>query len=173
MSSRPAGKFGLTEVIAASATVVASDKRRKSPDNGARVPPSSSPRILIVEDDHQLRELYRAMLTAEGFIVDVVTDGLNALWRLDESTPELVVLDLDLPRLSGHAVHQEIAANPRTRQTSIVVATADPGDLVENDNLCILRKPIDPAVMLATVHRCLRKSAVRSRSASTGRTPLW
>ena len=115
------------------------------------------PCILVVEDDPQLRELYRATLTIEGFEVDLVADGLDALRRLDAGTPDLVVLDLALPRLSGHAVYQEILANARTRHVPIVVATADPGDLVDSENLCILRKPIDPDILVATVQRCLHR----------------
>lgn len=121
------------------------------------------PCILIVEDDPQLRELYRAVLTIEGFTLDLVADGLDALRRLDEGTPDLVVLDLALPRLSGHAVYQEIAANARTRHIPIVVVTADPGKLVESESLCILRKPVDPDILLATVRRCLARRAGQPR----------
>jgi len=127
------------------------------------VPARSFPYILIVEDDPQLRELYRATLTIEGFNVDLVADGLAALQRIDERAPDLVVLDLALPRLSGHAVYQEIAANARTKHVPIVVATADPGDLVESENLCILRKPIDPDVLLATVRRCMARRVGQPR----------
>ena len=118
---------------------------------------------LIVEDDPQVRELYRAVLTMEGFTIDLVADGLDALRRLDEGAPDLVVLDLALPRLSGHAVYEEIAADARMRHIPIVVATADPGNLIESENLCILRKPIDPDILLATVRRCLAKRAGQPR----------
>jgi FixJ family two-component response regulator len=64
--------------------------------------------------------------------------------------------DLALPRLSGHAVQQEIAAN--AWQLPVVVVTGDPGDLVETETVCILRKPVDPEALLSTVRRCLRRS---------------
>ena len=60
--------------------------------------------ILIVEDDQSLARMYRTALTFEGFDVAIATDGLSALRRIDEQTPDLVVLDLHLPRLRGEAV---------------------------------------------------------------------
>ena len=115
---------------------------------------------LIVEDDSQLRHLYRATLVLAGFDVDQVADGLDALRLIEEQPPDLVVLDLRLPGLDGVFVHQEIAAREQTRKIPIVVVTGDPGDLVERDNLCILRKPVDPDASLATVRRCLRNKGL-------------
>lgn len=118
----------------------------------------SRQRILVVEDDPQLRNLYRATLAFAGVDVDYVGDGLDALRVIDANPPDLVVLDLNLPRLGGVFVQQEIAANNRTRHIPIVVVTGDPGELVEAENLCILRKPIDPEALVSIVRRCLRKS---------------
>lgn len=118
----------------------------------------SRQRVLVVEDDPQLRHLYRATLSVAGFDVDYVGDGLEALRLIDAHPPDLVVLDLGLPRLDGVFVQQEIAANSSTRHIPIVVVTGDPGDLVEAENLCILRKPIDPEALLSTVRQCLRKA---------------
>lgn len=119
------------------------------------------PRILIVEDDQQLRYLYRATLVLAAFDVDHVADGLDALRLIEEQPPDLIVLDLRLPRLDGVFVQQEIAARQHTREIPVVVVTGDPGDLVERENLCILRKPVDPDALLATVRRCLRNKRPR------------
>jgi CheY-like chemotaxis protein len=54
-------------------------------------------------------------------------DGIEALYQLDSELPDLVVLDLGLPRLSGRDVQQDIFANPRTRHIPILVVTGDPG----------------------------------------------
>jgi DNA-binding response OmpR family regulator len=118
---------------------------------------SRAARILVVEDDAALRRLYRAALTVSGYDVIPVGDGVEALRQLDEDLPDLVVLDLALPRLSGRDVQEEIAANVHLRHIPVLVVTADPGDLVESANVCILRKPVDPAALGAAVDRCLRK----------------
>jgi DNA-binding response OmpR family regulator len=114
-------------------------------------------RILVVEDDPELQRLYHAALALAGFEVIPAGDGIEALYQLDAELPDLVVLDLGLPRLSGRDVQQDISANERTRHIPILVVTGDPGDLVESANLCILRKPVDPTVLSDAVDRCLRR----------------
>ena len=115
-------------------------------------------RILIVEDDPGLRYVYRAALSVSGYDVICAGDGIEALYQLDADLPDLVVLDLTLPRLSGRDVQREISANARYRHIPILVVTGDPGDLVESANLCILRKPVDPATLSDAVDRCLRRT---------------
>jgi len=132
--------------------------------------PARRERILIVEDDPEVRRLYRAALTVSGFDVIPVSDGFEALYHIDTDLPDLVVLDLGLPRLSGRDVQRDLASNPRTQHIPILVVTGDPGDLVESANLCILRKPVDPERLSAEVERCLRKANGRRRddTSSTG-----
>jgi len=61
----------------------------------------ASETILVVEDDDDVRRFYRSALTMAGFRVVEAHDGLPALRRLDDSPPDLVVLDLGLPTVSG------------------------------------------------------------------------
>ncbi len=126
--------------------------------------PTRTKRILVVEDDPQLLRLYRAALLVSGFDVIPVSDGIEALYQIDADLPDLVVLDLGLPRLSGHDVQRDLSANDRTKHIPILVVTGDPGDLAESANLCILRKPVDPDRLSAEVERCLRKANSRSMS---------
>src|SRR4051794_17475935 len=67
---------------------------------GVRIPRPNSV-VLVVEDDQQTREMYRAALMAAGFVVVAVEDGLDALRVLEQRRPSAVVLDLGLPRLAG------------------------------------------------------------------------
>jgi chemosensory pili system protein ChpA (sensor histidine kinase/response regulator) len=122
-------------------------------------------RILIVEDDPGLRYVYRAALSVSGYDVICAGDGIEALYQLDADLPDLVVLDLALPRLSGRDVQREISANARYRHIPILVVTGDPGDLVESDHLCILRKPVDLAALSDAVDRCLRRTTRSRRDA--------
>ena len=124
-----------------------------------------SARILIVEDDSGLRYVYRAALSVSGYDVICAGDGIEALYQLDADLPDLVVLDLALPRLSGRDVQREISANARYRHIPILVVTGDPGDLAESDNLCILRKPVDLAALSDAVDRCLRRTKRSRRDA--------
>ncbi len=82
--------------------------------------------VLVVEDDADVRSLFRAALTIAGFQVTVVADGLDALRRIDSDPPSLVVLDLGLPSISGAVVRQELAAYEHTRNIPVVIVTGSP-----------------------------------------------
>jgi len=115
--------------------------------------------VLIVEDDPELRTLYRAMLQMEGFAVVGVEDGIDALRHIEVDPPDAVVLDLGLPRLGGRDVQREIAGRMETRGIPIVIVTGEPiDDLDPKDFACILRKPLDPQSLVSAVRDCLRKT---------------
>jgi CheY-like chemotaxis protein len=116
-------------------------------------------RILIVEDDEDLRSLFRIALTLEGFEVQEAGDGLEALRQIDHSRPDLVLLDLGLPLVSGTVVQQEIATHVFTRNIPVVIITASAMDLSDLHVKCVLRKPITPEELVRTVHSCLADGA--------------
>jgi CheY-like chemotaxis protein len=114
--------------------------------------------VLVVEDDAALRELYRSALRSAGFTVIAVEDGLSALRRVESDKPRAVVLDLDLPRVGGRDVQQELKARRDTQQIPImVVSGTDTEDLDPEDFACILRKPITPDELVSAVQKCLAK----------------
>jgi CheY-like chemotaxis protein len=122
------------------------------------VPTSSWQRILIVEDDPQLRELYRNALRAAGYVVAAVEDGADALRKIEHSRPALVVLDLALPRLDGRDVNRELKSRPETRDIPVVVvsgAEVSPADA--KDFTCMCRKPCDADRLVQAVDQCLRR----------------
>jgi CheY-like chemotaxis protein len=122
------------------------------------VPPS--PRrttLLVVEDDPDLRALYRAILIGAGYAVIPVEDGVDALRRLETDAPGAIILDLALPRLGGLDVHREIAAHAETRHIPIIIVTgSDTSDLDPREFACILKKPVDPDSLLEAVEKCVR-----------------
>jgi DNA-binding response OmpR family regulator len=112
--------------------------------------------ILIVEDDPALLSFYRSALMMEGFTIVTATDGVDALRRIEHRPPHLIVLDLGLPRLSGHDLRREISAHAHTRTIPILVATGQDG-VDAGDFDCVLRKPVDAATLVAAVEECLRQ----------------
>lgn len=112
--------------------------------------------ILVVEDDNDLRSVWKLALQLDGFDVEEAGDGITALRRLEEREPDLVVLDLGLPLLDGMSVQQEIAAQLVTRAIPIVIVTGSSEDLSHVDVSCILRKPVGPEQLVATVRRCMK-----------------
>ena len=119
----------------------------------------SAPTILIVEDDDDARRLYRSALSMAGFRVVEAQDGLPALRRIDDSPPDLVVLDLGLPTVSGLTVLAEVTAQPETRRTKILIVTGSTEQLDHLDVACILRKPVSPERLVEAVTDCLGSGA--------------
>lgn len=115
--------------------------------------------ILIVEDDAELRRLYRTTLTLAGYEVEEAADGLDALRRMEARKSDLVVLDIGLPALSGLAVHQEITAHAYTRHVPVVIVTGTTMNLDHLDVRCVLRKPVEPDELLKTIRSCLAAGA--------------
>ena len=115
--------------------------------------------MLVIEDDSELRVLYRTALSLAGYTVIAVGDGLDALRRIDGGiTPDILVLDLGLPLLGGRDVYRELRAHANTTNVPIVLATgSDTSDLDPSDFVCILKKPFDSDRLVAAVDDCLRK----------------
>jgi len=116
-------------------------------------------RILIVEDDSDLRRMFRTALALSGFDVVEAPDGIDALLLIEDDPPDLVVLDLTLQRLDGISVQQELAARAVTRDIPIVVVTGSGADVRGDNVACLLRKPVWPDVLVQTVRDCLARGS--------------
>jgi DNA-binding response OmpR family regulator len=116
-------------------------------------------RILIVEDDSDLRRMFRTALSMTGYVVDEAADGLEALRIIEARPPDLVVLDLMLHALDGLSVQQELAGRAITSHIPIVIVT---GSDIEVDALnvsCLMRKPVMPDELIRAVRSCLHEGA--------------
>jgi CheY-like chemotaxis protein len=116
---------------------------------------SARRRILIVDDDEDLRSVFRVALTLAGYEVQEAGDGLDALRLIDASPPDLVVLDLVLPFLGGEVVQQELATHVFTRDIPVVILTGTAKDVSEMNVACVLRKPVTPEHLVRAVESCL------------------
>src|SRR5258706_79550 len=85
--------------------------------------PGTGGRLLIVDDDEQIRRLLTLLLKPLGYIVETVASAEEALEKLRESPPDLVLLDVQLPGRSGHDVLEAIRDEPRTRLLPVVMLT--------------------------------------------------
>ena len=119
----------------------------------------SRARLLIVEDHPTMRGAVRAILEAEGYEVAEVGDGASALEAIRRHPPDLIVLDLNIPGVSGAEVLRELRADPATATVRVVVATAE-GEEGRASAMRLgadeyLTKPFGPAVLLRTVAQAL------------------
>jgi two-component system, sensor histidine kinase and response regulator len=82
--------------------------------------------ILIVDDEVHGRETVRDVLEDEGYRVSVARSGAEAMVQLAETPPELVILDLLMPGMSGNQLYDEIMKSPRLAKIPVLVMTSDP-----------------------------------------------
>ena len=104
----------------------------------------NTPFALIIEDDADLAMIFRGALRQANFETEVVSDGQIALSRLAETVPDVVVLDLHLPSISGDKILHEIRADERLAQTRVIVTTADAvrADELRTEADLVLLKPV-------------------------------
>ena len=82
--------------------------------------------VMVVEDDTGLRQIYQRILTALGCSTLLATDGQEAMHLLDVHTPDLLVLDMRLPQISGTQIIDFILLDPRFRNMHVIMTSADP-----------------------------------------------
>ncbi len=92
-------------------------------------------RILIAEDDQTIREGIQNFLTENGFLVDAVEDGAAALDSVRKNLPDLVILDLGLPKITGESVCREIKKQFPTLPVIILTAKNQTADIVDGFKL--------------------------------------
>ena len=115
-----------------------------------------------MEDDRELRRLFRFALSVAGYSVREAGDGIHALELIELERPDLIILDIGLPLLSGLDVQQEIAAHAHTRDIPVVIVTASSAELDGLGVECVLRKPLSPDDVVDVVKRCLAAHASRN-----------
>jgi diguanylate cyclase (GGDEF)-like protein len=130
--------------------------------------------ILVVDDDPDIARFVEVNLRSAGYEVSVAGDGEEALAKADELHPDLVLLDVMMPRIDGFEVAQRLRKNPKTANTSIIMLTAKAlstdkvlGLTAGADDYII--KPFDPIELLARVKGTLRRAKeMRNLSPLTG-----
>lgn len=128
-----------------------------------------NPTILVVEDEPDIRKLVHYHLTQEHFQVLESEDGEKALKLIQKQRPDLVILDLMLPGLTGLEVCQQVRAQPETARLPILMLTAKAGEADRVVGLELgaddyLAKPFSPREMVARVRALLRRSAAPAGS---------
>src|SRR5712671_8152539 len=84
---------------------------------------SEDVRVLLVEDDAALTQMYRVKLERDGYVVRVASDGEEALELIDRELPDLIFLDIRLPKMDGMTLLERLRAAPRTRNIPVVIVS--------------------------------------------------
>jgi len=120
--------------------------------------------ILLVDDDLTLREMYSERLKAEGFSVEMARDGEEALRKATDLKPNLILLDVMMPKINGLDVLKRLKEQPDTGEIPVIVLTALIQDREKMESITrgaddyIVKSETMPGDVIAKIHAVLEKS---------------
>jgi DNA-binding response OmpR family regulator len=135
-------------------------------------------RILVVDDEEDVREYLKTALEDAGFLVSVAKDGLEALDMVRQNPPDLISLDLVMPQHSGARFHRDLQKDKRWSKIPVLVVTGHARDELGKADLTemtmsgpgvYLEKPVRPDSYVAAVRSLLGEPAPQPEAADTDR----
>ncbi len=118
--------------------------------------------VLIVDDDESVRELISFVVTKEGFRVEKAVDGEEALQKARQVSPDIILLDLMLPKFGGFEILRELQSD-ETAGIPIVVITGryterSTSDMIKQEPNVrdFIEKPVKPQALAAVLHKILK-----------------
>lgn len=141
----------------------ASERSPKPRPRAAKVPKTARSTILVVDDEPEICELVSYNLSREGYRVLAERDGESGLERVFKSPPDLLILDLLLPKQSGLDILRSIRAEPRTKTLPVLILSARGTEMdklvgFERGADDYLTKPFSPKELVARVGAILRRT---------------
>ena len=133
------------------------------------------PKILVVDDEPDIVDVIQRALAAEGFVVSMAYDGISALDLVEQENPDLILLDVMMPMMSGYEVCHQLKSNPQTKHIPVLCVTSAhrPETRVNAQKAGaqgLLIKPFMPAELVAQIRRHLDHAAAAG-SAGAGSAP--
>ena len=121
-------------------------------------------RVLVADDEEDISLLVKSTLESEEFIVDMVGDGEIAIQRIQENVPDLLILDVSMPKMDGYEVCRRLKKDVTLSHLPIIMLTAkgDTADKVKGMDKGVddyITKPFDPEEMLARVRMVIKRTS--------------
>jgi len=119
-------------------------------------------RVLVVEDEQALREMYTTWLESAGFTVDTADNGLTGVEKVLHGSPDLVLLDVLLPKKDGFEVLTEIRRNPKTVKLPVIILSSLDQDFEKKQGInlgathYLVKTTISPDLLFETIHNVLK-----------------
>lgn len=125
-----------------------------------QVPHAPAPRVLVVEDDDNIAAALEYVMRREGFTHDRISNGKDALPRIRATLPDLVLLDVMLPEVSGYDICKDVRLDPALGAVKILMMTARGSASERKRGLDLgadgfISKPFELKGLRAEVHRLL------------------
>lgn len=119
-------------------------------------------KIMVVDDEEHIVMILRDSLEFSGFEVTTACDGAEALEKIPLVIPDLVILDVGMPRVDGWEVCRRLKANPQTRSIPIIILTAYAQQSDRQKGLALgasrfISKPCDPTLLIEEVNALLNR----------------
>jgi twitching motility two-component system response regulator PilH len=117
--------------------------------------------VLVVEDSMTQRAMITELLKGSGLNVTIASDGVEALEKIEGHSPDLVVLDIVMPRMNGYEVCRQIKANPKTQNIPVVMCSSKGEEFdrywgMKQGADAYIAKPFQPTELVGTVKQLLR-----------------
>lgn len=118
--------------------------------------------VLLVEDSQSTREVMTELLKKKGLKVQSAPDGEKALELISQMTPDIVVLDIILPKMNGYEVCRQIKSNPKTKEVPVIICSSKKEDFdrywgMKQGADAYISKPFQASELVATIKQLLRK----------------
>lgn len=153
-----------------SATLSSGSPSPTAASPSSSTPPAGAKTIVFIEDNPLIQMAYRNRLQRGGFRVETASDGLEAMKMLSRLVPDLVILDLLLPKFNGVEVLKFIQSNARLKNVPIVVLSTnsiiDPAEeyVLESTSERLLKSSCTPAILLQTIRKLLSGASDTDKS---------
>ena len=144
--------------------------RRRIPEPAPTATPKPGPRVLVVEDEQDVADLIRYNLAKEGYDVQLVGNGADALKLARESRPEVILLDIMVPQLNGWEICRRLKQDRETAAIPVIMVS---GRVEEGDKVLgfemgaddYVTKPFSPRELLARVRAVTRRGRLTDQEA--------
>jgi twitching motility two-component system response regulator PilH len=118
--------------------------------------------ILLVEDSQTEREYLAEILASHGIEVTVACDGIEALEQMVDLSPDLILLDIVMPRMNGYEVCRRLKSNPKTKDVPVIICSLKKQEFdrywgIKQGADAYLPKPIRETELISTIKQLLRK----------------
>jgi len=112
-------------------------------------------KILVVDDEKDVVELLKFLLEKDGHAVTTAFNGREALQLINQTKPELILLDVMMPEMDGYSVQTQLLENPETKRIPIIILSAK-GQLkdvftMSSNVKAYMEKPFDPKALRAKI----------------------